>query len=76
MFVQIVPGTPGTDLYEFVRIGRFNTRYGKTLVDKRFWPDLEDQMVMQEMYSAIRGMYRHSSPEQKQLLATHPSQVL
>ena len=31
---------------------------------------------MQQMYSAIRGMYRHSSPEQKQLLATHPSQVL
>ena len=59
---DLIPGTDwfGTDV----------------LLLKRFRPDMEDHIVMQEMYSAIRGMYRHSSPEQKQLLATHPSQVL
>ena len=46
------------------------------LLLKRFRPDMEDHIVMQEMYSAIPGMYRHSSLEQKQLLATHTSQVL
>ena len=62
----------------FVQVPTGETDWFDTdvLLLKSFRPDMEDHIVMQEMYSAIRGMYRHSSPKQKQLLATHPSQVL